>query len=262
MPRKRKLNRFIAVFVLCCFFSSSYPLYALEIVTGDTAKLVKFSRKLQKEGKYEEALDIYVELLKEHPDSDIFNYNAGALAFNTGNYEGAIGYFTKALSSENISLERDALYNIGNSYYRMSENSEEGDIEKAMALSEKSMEYYKRSIEISGNDRTVRRNYETAFHRVRALDKKSRKPKKPSPKGGEGKKGSKSQQQQQERQKKRERQKEDNQTQKERQQQDKQKQNQRQKENQSKEKQQQQQNQQQASNPQSFNDMPEEDLPF
>ena len=160
-------------------------LCARAFALGADDRLLDFADKLAGKGKYDEALGIYSELLREDPDSDIVNYNAGTVYYLKKDYNAALSSFRKALCTKDFGLERDAFFAMGNTYYRMSEKAEEDDVKEAIELCKKSMRSYKNAIEIDQRDRKVKYNYEVADKRLRALGRKLQKEKDPGIRGGE-----------------------------------------------------------------------------
>ena len=142
----------------------------------DDDKLINHANKLYRDKQYDEALEIYDELLKKDSDSDILNYNTGFLHYVKGDYSTAVRFFTKALVTDSFPVEKDALSFIGNSYYRMSEQKEAGDRKESIAFCRKAVDYYRRSIELDDRDRDIKYNFEMAESRLIALLKKDEEP--------------------------------------------------------------------------------------
>jgi len=134
---------------------------------------LKRANKLSRKGKYEEALTVYNDLLEIKQDSDIANYNKGIILYKKKEFAKAIPYFIKALSAEEYQTEKEALFNIGNSYYRLSELSERDDLNTSIKLCSSAMEYYKRAMEVDSRDRRIKINYEVAGRRLKALRRKA-----------------------------------------------------------------------------------------
>ena len=112
------------------------------------------------QGKYEEALLRYQALLVDHPDSDVINYHVGIAYYKRGNFEKAVGHFTKALATDDPVIETWAVYNIGNSKYRQGERYETEDAGRAAELYQEAIEYYKRAIELNGKDEDQKFNHD------------------------------------------------------------------------------------------------------
>jgi len=126
--------------------------------------------KLFKEGKYEEAIEIFEKILEESPDAYIVNKNIGNAYFEMEKYDKAEEFYMKILEKEpnnndvilligncyanrgqnekalewyyKIEFEKidnpTVLYNIGTNYYNVSEFQE-------------ALKYYKKAVEIQGD---------------------------------------------------------------------------------------------------------------
>ncbi|HPN72446.1 MAG TPA: hypothetical protein PKZ41_00435, partial [Candidatus Omnitrophota bacterium] len=138
----------------------------------DEKLLLKEAEKALRAGRQDEALEIYRELDKHGSTPDLSAYNAGVILYGKGEYSSAISFFTKCLVLDDRTLERDALFGIANSYYRLSENAESTSVESSILLCEKAIGYYRMALEIAGRDREIRVNYETALLRKKALGEK------------------------------------------------------------------------------------------
>lgn len=75
-----------------------------------------------KAGNYEKSLREYEALLKQNPEDPRLQFNAGAAAYQNGQYEAAIKRFTEALAASDLELQQSAYYNRGNSQFRQGEN--------------------------------------------------------------------------------------------------------------------------------------------
>ncbi len=73
--------------------------------------------KLYKHKKYGQALAQYNEILKENPSSQEAAIGAGASAYYLKDYAAAQAAFKQAAEPDNI-RQMDALFNLGNAYYR------------------------------------------------------------------------------------------------------------------------------------------------
>jgi Ca-activated chloride channel family protein len=121
-------------------------------------------------GKYDEAQKLYEALLAKTPDSEIDNYNLGTLLYKKGDYAKAVGHFVKVLLTENQDLEEKANYNLGNSKYRLAEQVETKDLQKAFDLYQDALDCYQRAIDLDGKDEDARVNRERAERKLSQLD--------------------------------------------------------------------------------------------
>ncbi|MFH0763936.1 MAG: tetratricopeptide repeat protein [Candidatus Omnitrophota bacterium] len=153
---------------------------------------IKYANALLIKGDRDGAAAVYRELLAEEPDSDIVNYNMGAALYEGGTYEKAIDYFRKSASTENSSFEMDSFFSLGNSYYRLSEQAERGDIDASIALCEKALQYYTFVVENYDAGRKFKHNCEAAERRIKALKTKKNMLEILTRSGGEGSGGASS----------------------------------------------------------------------
>ncbi|MBR2081531.1 MAG: tetratricopeptide repeat protein [Elusimicrobiaceae bacterium] len=92
-------------------FALSAPLYAG--VNGD----VRQAGKLFAHEKYGEALTRYERALSQDPQNEQANFGAGAAAYYLKEYDQAAKSFETAAQGSDT-LRQDALFNLGNTYYR------------------------------------------------------------------------------------------------------------------------------------------------
>ena len=114
--------------------------------SDDAQTEINNANRLSNKGKYVEALTLYRDLLNRYPDSDIINYNAGIIYYRKKEFLKAIPFFTKALATEDGVIEQNALFSIGNCYYRLSEMNEKTDLPNSIILCKNALKYYEHGI--------------------------------------------------------------------------------------------------------------------
>jgi len=109
-PRKRKAAGSTAgaalAFLLCLT-----PGQAEAVSAGDA------NRKFQA-GDFAGAQEVYEKLREAKPEDHRLSFNAGAAAYRAGDYEAAARNFSAAVASENVPLQKQAWYNLGNTLVR------------------------------------------------------------------------------------------------------------------------------------------------
>jgi Ca-activated chloride channel homolog len=109
---------------------------------------VKKGADLYAQGKYDEALNAFVDGQIEHPEDAQLKYDIASSKYMMKNYEEALkGYLDVAATARNARLEEKALFNAGNALYR------QGKLEEAI-------EYYKKALELDPADKDARQNIE------------------------------------------------------------------------------------------------------
>lgn len=110
--------------LLCCLCAS--PLWA-----GTRGDLRQGGR-LYNAQKYGQALETYQKVLQKNPENDKAAFGAGASAYYLKDYNAAAEAFEN-VSKDGGKLQQDALFNLGNTYYRAN------DKEKAIAAYKKAI---------------------------------------------------------------------------------------------------------------------------
>lgn len=100
----------------------------------DFIDIVKKGNQAYDEADYKKALEFYHNAETERPESPELEYNMAGALYRDGAYEQAVERFSKAFNSTDISLEADAHFNLGNTYFRM------GDFQNAIGSFENSLE--------------------------------------------------------------------------------------------------------------------------
>jgi len=144
-----------------------YP--ALGAFAASVSSAVGRGNILYQEEKFDEALEEYNEAQAILPDSDIINYNIGVARYKKGDYQGAIEAFIKAFTTDDVELEAKVNYNIGNSKYKQGELKETTDLKDAISIYKETLDYYKRSIEISEKDNDAKFNHEFIERKIEIL---------------------------------------------------------------------------------------------
>ena len=109
-------------------------------------------------GEYEKASESFQEHLRSQPTSRKLQFNAGAAAYKTGDFDKAIGHFTEALLAGERQLKEDASYNLANSLVRKGEASEETDARKSSW--ENAIEHYEETLRLNPDNKKAKDNLE------------------------------------------------------------------------------------------------------
>jgi Ca-activated chloride channel homolog len=125
------------------------------------------ARRLFEAGRYREARTEYERLLDEKPDDVRLRYNAGAAAYRSEDYAGALAHFEAALRAEDVQLQQQAYYNLGNTLYRAGEPVE--DPQEKIAAWEKSVQSYESALKLHPQDADAQHNLELVRKRLEEL---------------------------------------------------------------------------------------------
>lgn len=89
--------------------------------------------KLFEEKKYGQALAAYNQILRDKPQDEAASFGAGAAAYYLKDYGSAEAAFKQAARQEG-SLKEDALFNLGNAYYRAGDKKKAAEIYRQVIL--------------------------------------------------------------------------------------------------------------------------------
>lgn len=126
-----------------------------------THDAIEAGNRLVKNGKYEEAINKYGEVLVDQPDSPLLNYNMGIANFKAGKYSEALSSFSRVRTSEDDPqrLARVA-YNAGNAQYRLAAAAEAQQPQEALKAYAAALAAYRRALGVDPSDRDAKFNFE------------------------------------------------------------------------------------------------------
>lgn len=89
--------------------------------------------KLYEDKKYGQALAAYNQILRDAPQDEAASFGAGAAAYYLKDYGSAEAAFKQAARQEG-ELEQDALFNLGNAYYRAGDKKQAAAVYRQVIL--------------------------------------------------------------------------------------------------------------------------------
>jgi Ca-activated chloride channel family protein len=119
------------------------------------------------EGRYDQALRQYEDLLKTKGGDPRLKFNAGIAAYRGGKYDVATKQFNEALSSPDLELQKKSYYNRGNTLFQMSDR--ESDPKKKMETLESSLKDFQNSLGLDPRDADAKYNYDFVKKRIEEL---------------------------------------------------------------------------------------------
>lgn len=140
-------------------------------------------------GRFEAALKEYEQALERKKDDPRLHFNAGAAAYRQRKFDQAIRHFTEALPAQDLKLQEQAYYNLGNTLYRAGEAA--GDPQKMQQAWEDALRRYDGAIKLNTNNADARFNYEfvkTKLEELKQQQQQQQNPEKPPDPSEEAKK--------------------------------------------------------------------------
>jgi Ca-activated chloride channel family protein len=106
-------------------------------------------------GNFSNALTEYERLLneqsaKQKPEDPRLHFNAGTAAYRATNYSVALQHFNAVLTARDIKLQQSAYYNLGNTHFRLGNQSE--DLDKLEEAWKEAVKQYEHAVELDKKD--------------------------------------------------------------------------------------------------------------
>ncbi len=121
------------------------------------------------EGKYQDALRDYNQLLEQKKDDPRLHFNAGAAAYQSRQFEEATKQLNAALASPDLQLQQRAYYNLGNSLFRMGQQIT--DAAKKQETWENALKQYESALKLNQQDTDANFNQKFVQQQLEELKK-------------------------------------------------------------------------------------------
>jgi Ca-activated chloride channel homolog len=121
-------------------------------------------------GNYQEALKEYEKSLGKKTNDPRLNFNAGAAAYQSQSYDEAAKQFTNSLNSQDLKLQQEAYYNLGNTYYRLGQTDK--DDKKKQEAWENALKHYDSALKLNQQDQDAKFNRQFVQKQLEELKQK------------------------------------------------------------------------------------------
>jgi len=148
-----------------------FPGYLPQMANGSTGD------ELYKAGDFKQAELEYIKELVKEPNNVRIQFNLGDAQYKAGAYEKAIASYTQALQSDDLGLQAQSYYNLGNARYRSGKTSLETDPEHTMELYRQAIENYEGSLVLNPEDTDAAFNRDLVKKQLEELEKQQEKQK-------------------------------------------------------------------------------------
>jgi Ca-activated chloride channel family protein len=118
-------------------------------------------------GQYQRALKDYEAALKKRTGDPRLHFNTGAAAYRSRDFEKAAKEFGEALQAQDLNLQEQAYYNLGNSLFYQGENISE--LEKRGKTWEESLKNFQMAMSLQAQDGDAKYNYDLVKKKLEEL---------------------------------------------------------------------------------------------
>lgn len=147
--------------------------FALLLTAASLEASPRSALKSYQSGRYEEARREFERLAEKSPKDARLHYNAGAAAYHGGDFEKAAEHFQAALDPDNLPLQQQSYYNLGNARYRLGESQD--DPQQKMEQWKAALQDYDFALKLKPDDEDARFNKELVQKRLEQLQQQQQK---------------------------------------------------------------------------------------
>jgi hypothetical protein len=139
----RRVRAIGPVFLALSILAAAGPAHA-----DSAGRLVKRGNDSYRRGDLDGAAGYYDLASVKVPESPVIEFDQGNVEYMRGDFAAARDRFEEAaLKSRDLTLEAQALYNIGNCAFRQGQRQADSDLEKALEFFKESVQYYSAALE-------------------------------------------------------------------------------------------------------------------
>ncbi|MCF7785240.1 MAG: VWA domain-containing protein [Prosthecobacter sp.] len=122
-------------------------------------------------GDFAKAQQEYAENAAKQPASAELHYNAGSAAYKAGDYAQAATGFQQSLNTDQVALQHDAYYNLGNTQYRLGQKTGKEKPQETIKTWEEAVKSYDAALQIDANDTEAKHNRDLVQKKIDELKK-------------------------------------------------------------------------------------------
>ncbi len=129
------------------------------------------AEKAYQQGKFDEAKKEYRQAADRKPGKPELEYNHGTAAYKTGDFDVAAKSFSQAMKTDDLKLQQDDFYNLGNTQYRQGQKTEAGNPQDTMKTWERAVQSYESALQLRPDDADAKYNRDFVKRKLEQLKK-------------------------------------------------------------------------------------------
>ena len=124
-----------------------------------------------KKGDYTAAENQYQQAAAKDPQTAALQFNLGTAAYKNGQYDKALPAFQKTLETDQLPLQQQAYYNIGNTQYRVGAKTEKSQPQETIKTWQGAVASYDAALKLNANDPDAKFNRDFVQKKLDELQK-------------------------------------------------------------------------------------------
>ncbi len=146
-------------------------LASIASVASTHAATPQSAEQAYQKGDFAKAEQEYAATAAKQPAKTELQFNTGSAAYKAGDYAKAATGFQQSLKTEQVPVQQDAYYNLGNTQYRLGQKTEKGNPQETIKTWEEAVKSYDAALQITANDTKARHNRDLVQRKIEQLKK-------------------------------------------------------------------------------------------
>ena len=146
-------------------------LVALMVMGPSASASPQSAERAYKNGQFDDAEDEYEQAAESHPTAPPLQFNVGAAAYKANDYDKALPAFQKALQTDQVGLQQQSYYNLGNTQYRVGEQSETSAPDESIKRWQEAVQSYDAALNLKPDDADAKFNRDFVQKKLDRLQK-------------------------------------------------------------------------------------------
>src|SRR5262245_48111833 len=122
-------------------------------------------------GDFAKSQQDYAAIAAKEPAKAELQFNTGSAAYKAGDYAQAASGFEKSLKTEQVPLQQEAYYNLGNTKYRLGQKTEKENPQATIKTWEEAVKSYDAALQIKASDPDAKHNRDFVQRKIDQLKK-------------------------------------------------------------------------------------------
>jgi Ca-activated chloride channel homolog len=137
---------------------AALALLCIGSIASTQAASPQSAEQAYKKGDFAKAKQEYADTAAQQPGNAPLHFNAGSAAYKAGDYAQATTGFQQSLNTDQVALQHDAYYNLGNTQYRVGQQTAKDKPQETIKTWEEAVKSYDAALQIAANDTEAKHN--------------------------------------------------------------------------------------------------------
>ena len=140
-------------------------------IASTQAATPQSAEQAYQKGDFAKAEQEYAATAAKQPAKTDLQVNTGSAAYKAGDYAKAATGFQQSLKTDQVPVQQDAFYNLGNTQYRLGQKTEKANPQETIKTWEEAVKSYDAALQITANDTKARHNRDLVQRKIEQLKK-------------------------------------------------------------------------------------------